>query len=80
MNKKIRIPGNKLSRAKMVRALLYAGLDEIKRVGFDKFLDRVEATVPRGRGRKAMSFDEKRSPAKRVQPRGRKVMKLTKKR
>jgi hypothetical protein len=60
--KEICLPGSKPTRAAALRALIHLGLSEIDEVGLDAFLARLDVKAPRGRGRGAMIFDEKKSP------------------
>lgn len=60
--KEICLPGRRPQRSAALQALLSIGLREIDEVGLDAFLARFDVKVPRGRGRGAMSFSEKKRP------------------
>lgn len=58
--KEICLPGRRPKRSAALQALLSIGLREIDEVGFDAFLARFDVKAPRGRGRGAMIFVEKK--------------------
>ncbi len=60
--KEICFVGSKPARSMALRALIHLGLHEVDRVGLDAFLARLDVKVPRGRGRGAISFHEKKAP------------------
>jgi hypothetical protein len=49
-------------RAEAMRALIGWGLGKIDEVGLDVFLTQLDVEAPRGRGRVAMTFNEKKHP------------------